>query len=303
MDSLVERYDVATKQRKSFTPGHVSLTDSGQWPGVRLEVWDGPSAELPESVLFQHGLALNIGDPVASEIRWAGHRSRSGVFEQGTMTLLPAGVPYRSRSRGHWRGLTLTLHSDLLDAVAPPRGAGTADLLPAFAATDPYVWHAAHSLASDARDGSPAGALFGQTIAAGLAAHLMRHYSVRRPRLIDAPDPSDRRLGRIREFILDQLERPLSLAELAAIAEMEVYTFAKWFKRAAGASPHQYILRARIQRARNLLTSSSGGLADIALECGFSSHSHFTTTFRRCVGITPKDYRARTSRARTATAR
>jgi len=302
LNSLVERYDVATKRRAAFTPGQIGLRDRGYWSGLRLELWDGAASDVPETVLFQHALALNVGDPVASDIRWVGHRAAAGSFEHGKTTLLPAGVPYRTHNRGHWRGLMLAVEPQLLCSVAPSNVAGGIELAPAFAVSDPYLWYAAQSLASDAREGSPTGALYGETVSAALAAHLLRHYSSRPPKPAATPGTADPRVQRIRQFILDQLDRPLALAELAAVAGMDLYTFAKWFKRALGESPHRFVVRARIRRAKERLATSSDGLVEIALDCGFGSHSHFTTTFRRCVGMTPKDYRASASGVRRSDA-
>lgn len=97
---------------------------------------------------------------------------------------------------------------------------------------------------------------------------------------------------RVREFIESNLEQPLVLADLAAVAGLSPYHFARMFKQSAGEPPHAYVLRRRVEQARGLLAGSPLSLAEIAARCGFSNQSHFTGVFRRLTGVTPKRYRA-----------
>ena len=90
----------------------------------------------------------------------------------------------------------------------------------------------------------------------------------------------------------DNLHEELKLAALARYMEMDVYAFSRWFRRAFGVPPHRYVLEQRVQRAQALLRAGGGPLTEIALQCGFYSASHFSTVFRRQVGVTPSAYRA-----------
>ncbi|MNL85512.1 Exoenzyme S synthesis regulatory protein ExsA [compost metagenome] len=74
---------------------------------------------------------------------------------------------------------------------------------------------------------------------------------------------------------------------------MSTYHFARRFQETVGMSPHSYVLGRRIERAGALLRRRDVPLVDIALACGFSSQSHLTTVFRRCLGLTPGEYRRR----------
>ncbi|MBB4273549.1 helix-turn-helix transcriptional regulator [Rhizobium mongolense] len=104
--------------------------------------------------------------------------------------------------------------------------------------------------------------------------------------------PLNRRtLGRVDAFIDAQLQSDISLRDLAAVANMPVDTFARRFKAAAGMAPYAYVLERRITRAEILLRTTSLPLGNLALALGFASQSHFTSTFRRLRGTTPKAYR------------
>jgi len=78
---------------------------------------------------------------------------------------------------------------------------------------------------------------------------------------------------------------------LAGMCALSEYHFARMFRESFGLPPHQYLLARRVNRAKELLRSSSLPLSEIALACGFSSASHFTNRFRQAMGATPGEYR------------
>jgi AraC family transcriptional regulator len=87
--------------------------------------------------------------------------------------------------------------------------------------------------------------------------------------------------------IESNLQRELPLAELASVANMSPYHFARLFKRATGVSPHRFVVRRRMDAAIVLLTESTSPISSIARAVGFRTASHFTTTVRRITGRTP----------------
>ena len=72
---------------------------------------------------------------------------------------------------------------------------------------------------------------------------------------------------------------------------MSQYYFSKLFKTSTGTTPHQYVMRQRVERAQELLREGRTALASVATQVGFETQSHFTSVFRHLVGITPKRYR------------
>src|SRR5258708_34654909 len=67
--------------------------------------------------------------------------------------------------------------------------------------------------------------------------------------------------------------------------------FLRTFRAVMGCSPHRWLTRLRVEQAKTILREQSISLIDIALDCGFSSHAHFSNTFRQIVGVTPSDDR------------
>ncbi len=88
------------------------------------------------------------------------------------------------------------------------------------------------------------------------------------------------------------LDQPQPLAKLANIAGVSRYHFLRTFKRAAGVTPHQWILRARLREAAKRIVLSRAPITEIALEVGFEDLSNFIRSFRTEFGISPRAYRA-----------
>ncbi|MDG2529404.1 helix-turn-helix transcriptional regulator [Caulobacter endophyticus] len=96
---------------------------------------------------------------------------------------------------------------------------------------------------------------------------------------------------RVASYIDDNLERGLTVAELAAAAGVRSGYFGKAFKSSFGVSPHAMVVQRRVARAKILIAQGEDPLKDIALACGFSDQSHLTNRFHRLVGMTPNAWR------------
>jgi AraC family transcriptional regulator len=99
------------------------------------------------------------------------------------------------------------------------------------------------------------------------------------------------RLRRVTEYIEQNLDKDLTLVELAAVVCMSRYHFARLFKGSTGVPPHRFVVRQRIARARGALATPALSIAQVSLMVGFRTPSHFTTVFRRLTGLTPRGYR------------
>ena len=98
-------------------------------------------------------------------------------------------------------------------------------------------------------------------------------------------------LKRVAEYMIEHLDRPIGLEELATQARLSRYYFCTAFRLATGRTPHAWLTEQRMLRARRLLTDTTLSINDIAYAVGYATQSAFTTTFRRIVGVTPSRYR------------
>jgi AraC family transcriptional regulator len=97
--------------------------------------------------------------------------------------------------------------------------------------------------------------------------------------------------NKVVDYIEDHLEEEISLQELADIAQLSRFHFARAFKQSFGTPPHRYHMSRRMERAKALLEVHARSVTEVGMMLGFAETSSFTTSFRRSVGLTPSDYR------------
>ncbi len=112
-----------------------------------------------------------------------------------------------------------------------------------------------------------------------------------------APTPPNRgglapwQVDRVKRHIDDTLADRIGLGDLARLTRLSTSYFATAFRVSFGTSPHDYICRCRVERAKALMTSTERPLCEIALDCGFADQSHLSRVFRRMTGHTPAAWR------------
>lgn len=116
---------------------------------------------------------------------------------------------------------------------------------------------------------------------------VLAHELVRRPALADAYNRgglASWQQRRIAEFIDKHLAEDIPLAELAGIARLSLFHFARAFKQSFGMPPHRYHVARRIARAKSLLGETTRSVTEIAFGLGFHELSSFTAAFRKLAG-------------------
>jgi transcriptional regulator GlxA family with amidase domain len=98
-------------------------------------------------------------------------------------------------------------------------------------------------------------------------------------------------LCRVRDWMREGLEEPLTLADLSLEAGLSEWHLLRAFRAAFGETPHEYLTRLRLERARELLTITNRSVTEICFDVGFTSLGSFSTLFRRHVGLSPAAYR------------
>src|SRR5215472_9099038 len=140
--------------------------------------------------------------------------------------------------------------------------------------------------------GFPSGRLFLDSVEQAIAAALVDAYASRirsvRP-LRGGLGPA--RLRTITELVHARMEDELSLSEIAQSVELSPAHFSRMFRKSTGETPHQFVLRNRIERAKERLRAPEARVLDVALACGFKTQQHFARVFRHLCGISPREYR------------
>jgi transcriptional regulator GlxA family with amidase domain len=142
------------------------------------------------------------------------------------------------------------------------------------------------------RVGGSFGQIYADCISIAIIARLLasanRAATSKRPKVAEL---ARWRLKRAIDYVEAQLDKPVSLADVASSAGLTRMHFAAQFKAATGLRPHEYLLRRRIERAQEMLVGTDMSLVDVALSVGFQTQAHFTSVFKRYAGQSPRAWR------------
>lgn len=163
-------------------------------------------------------------------------------------------------------------------------------LVPDLGFEDPIIMNAARAIGTEIDDRNPAGTMLIEGYVTTIFAQLMRKRSYAQIPKKGGLAPA--LLNRVIDTIEDQLTTNLSLTDLASMAGFSVPHFCRAFRQSMGCSPYAFLIRRRIERAKDHLRQTAMTITEIALFSGFSDSSHFSNIFRREVGMTPLAYRA-----------
>lgn len=229
-----------------------------------------------------HGLETSIG----------GRTQRCAPPVRGQLWIVPAGAGYASHASGDRISYCAAFVSPGLIAQIAPAASAHSDLASAVSHHDEYLFQLIMRLGALASEADDLSRMSAETGGLALCQHLARDYSgvavlprSRGPRL----DPSAVKL--LEEFVADHISEPMRLDQLAALVGLPTHQFMTAFRAHFDTTPVQYIIRRRLSLAAWLLESTTDEISDIALNCGFSSHSHLSTAFAKQFGVPPSRYR------------
>ncbi|GFE71767.1 hypothetical protein CFPU101_43770 [Chroococcus sp. FPU101] len=188
--------------------------------------------------------------------------------------------------------ISLSLKPELLRLSAMELlGKDCVELIPKFGFQDELIHQLGLAMYTELCSQGSSSRLYSDTLANALTVHLLRNYTTQK---YQTPNYNggfaQHKLRLVIDYINDNLERELSLKELAALTQMSQYHFCRAFKQTIGFSPHQYLIQQRVERAKQLLQKEGMSIGAVANACGFTHQSHFHRHFKRLTGVTPKTF-------------
>lgn len=286
--------------RKFPNAGLLASSRERAWSGVAAELRSHPGGDLPAMVPTQMEVTLATRRCPGAFVsrKGAGIRQRTAV-EAGTIWLCPVGVGEDdiNISAPLEDVLHIYLPSDRFASLADAYGDARvrADAVRYLAdVDDPLIRQVGLVILGELLRESSAGRMMVEAAALTLTARIAQAHGHDGPDLPSGADEGIRCPARIRraiEFMQDNLDRNLTVSEIAEIACLSPFHFARTFKRATGKTPHAFVSAERLQRARKLLAQPSTSMSEIALRSGFSGQAAFGTAFKRVVGCTPGEFR------------
>ena len=295
--SVLKEFSFRDKNKQELVFCHPPLLTSEDcdWNNVYLEYHHQTCINTPQIYNSNHLVGVNLNpSAIKAQLNLNGEFKETIYHQQGMVTLKPSGAYYQYSTTEANQFIMLEIEPEFVDKIAADWvNTDITELIPHFsAAGDPLIMQLALALKTELKSGCLGGKVYSDSIITALTAHLLRNYanfSPKSPKEYRGLAPS--KLDNVIDYIQTYLELNLGLSELADLSNLSPFYFSRLFKESTGLTPYQYISRLRIERAKQLLKDTDLEIVDIALRCGFSAQSSFSTAFRKAVGVTPKAYR------------
>jgi AraC family transcriptional regulator len=225
-------------------------------------------------------------------IEWGSKRSALEKFDYA-----PGDLALCDRHIGEWVGLMNVTHLQLSisDAalMASSDGAyGEVELRPSRKFANPRLSALVAAAHAEMVAGFPSGRLFLDSVEQAMAVALVKDRAARH-RVVEMyrGGLGSARLRKIRELVQAKMEDDLGLDDMAQSVGLSTAHFGRMFRKSTGETPHQFVLRQRIERAKAMLRVPDGRVLDVAVACGFKTQQHFAQVFRDVCRVSPTQYR------------
>jgi AraC family transcriptional regulator len=257
---------------------------------MRVEIFQPEAVTEPRHwVRHDQAFAMMLG---CGAIEWGSKRAALEKFDYAAGDLALC-----DRHVGEWVGVMATPHLQLgiSDAalMASSDGAyGEVELQPSRKFADARLSALVAAAHTEMVARFPSGRLFLDSVEQAMAVALVRDRAVRHRLVqISRGGLGPARLRRIRELVDAKMEDDLSLDEMAQSVGLSTAHFARMFRKSTGQTPHQFVLRLRIERAKAMLRAPEERILSVAVACGFKTQQHFAQVFRDVCGVSPTEYR------------
>ena len=254
------------------------------------------SGELSLPPVSLHSIFLHLRSPEKFNLRFEGLKL-DRPLPTGSICLTPAGSAVLSDWQGSRDMVVIYLEPSTVARVAAESFEleSMRTLVPPFYSLNapglrPAIMAVYHQLTVGGGDGEQ---ILVESLATILSVHLIRHITGT-PRLPVSRDGviQRRKLHTVIEYIMENLEGNPTLEQMAALAHLSPYHFARQFRAATGLAPYQYVIVRRVERAQHLIRADEElSLVEVALRVGFADQSKFSFHFKRLVGLTPRQFR------------
>ncbi len=275
-------------------PQHLHLLSSFEagWDGVNLIYELEPADEMPETDLAHHFILI-ADDNFCASFMLNGSWQRVD-YTKGDIAIIPASqtLPKTQVDREVPLIELFLEPATLARAACESVDADRIELVPQLQLRDPLIQHMGLALKAELEAGGADSRLYAESMATALAVHLLRRYTLRQQEIKDFTGGLPKyKLKEVVSYINEHLDENLTLTELATAVQISPHYFASLFKQSTGLTPHQYVTKSRIEKAKQLLLRRELTIIEICQQVGFQSQSHFTRVFRQYTATTPKAYR------------
>lgn len=288
---------IIDERRQPLCPRNRVLMDSGRfWRGYRFEWIRAPSRGVLTRVSMpEHRVVFAVSGTCHVRYRAYLHEGRQRL-RPGMFCFVARGYLFEQ----------LVWRSDRFEAImlditnfgpdpSPIDAFGRTDALldMYMGIEDAHVAALIDLIRAEIEAGCPTGDTYGEGLSLALASRVASLCATIPRERRCVPTLSSKQLRRVTEHVDKHLSQELTIDRLAALVGMSPFHFARCFKQTTGVTPHHFVMRERVRRARELLVAEKRPIGEIAMDLGFASQSHFSDVYRRITGSTPRQDRAR----------
>ena len=266
---------------------------AGEWPGIHIHRARVEPGRLLEHTNTLHEVNVAISGQLITEKISATGRHITTHGSSQNICVTPAGQALSAEWNKQLDNMGILLDPEYLNRTAVENGLPDGfEFREVYMQHDPLVQHLGLALLDEADSTAPVGRLFSDSLIQTLTLHLLTNYGVSKPtKQIASGGLPGHKLNRVKEFVRANLDADLGLSDLASVADLSQFHFARSFRKSTGLTPQQFVMHERIERAKELLQSEDLPIVEVSLLTGFKNQSHFTSLFRKFTRLTPKIWR------------
>ncbi|HEY1942423.1 MAG TPA: AraC family transcriptional regulator [Roseiarcus sp.] len=278
----------------AFTPAHIVKREVATWNSIRAE-----TVRVTEAQRFEyafrgtHHLLIAAEQAVREDGETQVEHLRSTLRDfTGKLTFIPAGSTFTGWQEPRVLMRVTYFYIDPDSALDPELGFDAVEFAPRLFFLDADIWDTARKLKARIEERGSGSDLYAEALSAVLCHELVRLNGGRR---VDEQQFSGGLAGwqkkRVEDYVAAHISERVSLSDMAELAHLSPYHFARAFKRSFGVPPHRYHMMLRVEHAKTLLAKPEASVTEIGMRLGFAQTSAFTSGFHKLTGVTPTQYR------------
>lgn len=278
-----------TKTRSPILFKHEAFWNEFQVKHLRVS-----AGEILEHTTEFNEVNLTLSGQLNTQRQTSTGKCRFDSADSKRMCLMPKGQTFSAHWKNEFEYIAVEFSQNMLSQTAlemnlSPNINLKENVVPQ---KDLLIQHLSLAFLAESAKNETSSRLFSESLAQTLMFHLIKNYTtaeLQNTRFLGGI--SGKKLNKVKEFINENLEHDLTISEIASIADLSYFHFARSFRKTTGFTPQQYITNRRIEKAKELLAKSNLPIVEVGFQTGFKNQSHFTTIFRKFTSLTPKLWR------------
>ena len=258
---------------------------------LSLDYFEAPPDEMPAQAFDEHHILINLKDEPQRVENWRNGERRDFVYRCNEIVVTPAGVESGWRWHVRSKVIVITIDPGKLERFTQSELGlllTRRQLIDMPQFEDADITAAAELLLNALRSRDAGSEVMYESLARVFLVKLVQKYGAEREtEAAFSARFTAAHYKRVLDYIADNYSKAIAIEDIAREAGLSPSHFTRLFKETIGDTPYQFLMRYRVERAKEKLADPSLAMIDIALGCGFSDQPHFSRIFKQFAGLTP----------------